>query len=648
MYFPKFLERVPSFLITSVKLFLLEFFILFICRVVFYFSMKTPDVTGVDGGTILWAFRMGLEFDMVATCYAISLPCFLLFIGELFSARAYWLHKAGFIITLVIFWLYAFVSAADFPYFKQFHSHLNKQAFLWNASPGFVAKMIFGNISYYGYLFLFIVFAVFIYFALRRIYRGHWERLQTSSFPLRSKFVCTAVLIPSLIIGSRGRLSSKSTTHEGLAIVSDNLFVNQIALNPNFTLFRSLLFQKVKDYSIPADIDHSIGYAREYLGVPGPYTRSVDRMQESDSAFKPMNVVIVCMESMSAYKMGMEGSDVLTPAFNHIVGESQYFDRFFSSGIHTFNGLFSTVSGFPSIPGEHGLRRYTRTPFTTLGNLLQARNYQSFFYSTHDPHFDNMEGFFRQNGFQQTFSSFNLPSERTISATGVPDHEIFDLFFETTNAADKSRPFLSFIMTGSDHGPWAVPTDIPFKPTADTEEKRATQYADWALGRFMAKAKTQSWYANTLFVFLGDHGYALDRTYEMPLSYHHVPFVLHQPSILKADTIHNLGYQPDVLATVAGVLNLPFNNTSFGADIRKVKHPFVYFQADDKIGCVSDDGYYYYELQTQKTKRLRKYQGLDPQDYYTIHKAKADSLEMGAKQLFQASEYMIRQRYFSY
>jgi phosphoglycerol transferase MdoB-like AlkP superfamily enzyme len=354
------------------------------------------------------------------------------------------------------------------------------------------------------------------------------------------------------------------------------------------------------------------------------------------------------MESMSSYKMGIHGRPVLTPNFNNIIRQSLYFDRFFSSGIHTFNGLFSTASGFPSMLTEHALRRYTRHPFTTLANLLEKKDYSSYFFSTHDPHFDNMHGFFTQSGFQKTFSAFDLPKEKTISATGVGDHEIFKLFFSTIGKSNPQKPFISFIMTGSDHGPWAVPTDIPFKPDSDTEEKRATQYADWSLGEFIKEARQQDWYKNTLFVFVADHGYYTDGAYEMPISYHHIPFVLHKPDALQADTNHNLGYQPDVLSTVAGLMNIEFKNSSFGVNILKEKHPFVYFTADDKIGCVSDDGYYFYELLTQNIKRLRRYPQYEDKDYYTEKKAKADSLEKSAKTMLKAAEFFIRRDYFSY
>jgi phosphoglycerol transferase MdoB-like AlkP superfamily enzyme len=646
--FKSFFANLPAFLIAAAKLFLLEFFILTICRLAFYFSFKTVDEAQINFWVILKAFRMGLEFDMVATTYAILLPVFLLMVNDFLPKRITTVYKLSFALALTIFCLYALVSAADFPYYKQFGSHLNKQAFLWAASPGFVLRLIFGNISYYGYMFVFMILTVVIYKSVKRIYEQYALRLNGQSVKPLKKGIMAILLIPFLILGARGRTSSKSTTHEGLAIISDNLFVNQIALNPNFTMFRSLLFQKVRSYKVPRDIDESIAYARNYLGIKTPYERSLNRRQKSDSAFKAYNVIIVCMESMSSYKMGIHGRENLTPHFNNIIKESVYFDNFFSSGIHTFNGLFSTCAGYPGMLLDHCLRRYTKKPFVTLGNLLGKKNYQTYLGVTHDPVFDNMQGFFTLNGYENTLSSNDFPHNKVISATGVADHELYDLFIKTINSSDKTKPFLGFLMTGSDHGPWAIPRDIPFNPNANTEEKRSTQYADWAIGKFLENAKKQNWYSNTLFVFLGDHGYSIEGTYDMPLSYHNIPLVLHKPNTLQPDTLNKVGYQPDVLSTVAGILNLDFNNSSFGIDLLKETHPFVFFTADDKIGCVDKEGNFFYELITQRNKRLRKYLTLDQKDYYNDNRATADSLEKGTKMLLDAAEYFIRKDYFSY
>ena len=590
---------------------------------------------------------MGISFDLVASTYALFLPFLLLLLNDLFGHKTKVFNHICFVSTLIIFCLYAFISMADFPYYKQFGTHLNRQAFLWAASPSYVLKLIFGDVSYYAYFFAFLLLAYSLYHIIKIIV------LKNSSQESRNikpgiVLISAVLFVPFLIFGARGRLSSKSTTHEGMAIVSDNLFVNQIALNPNFTMFRSLLFQKIKPYKIPNDINRSIAFARDYLGIHEKFERAIARKTKPDSSFRPYNVIIVCMESMSIYKTGIYGRENLTPNLNALSKESVLFDRFFSSGIHTFNGLFSTASGYPSMLTEHALRRYTKKPFLTLGNLLLKKDYQTYLAVTHDPVFDNMEGFFKLNGYKHIISSGDLPGNKSIGVTGVPDHELYHLLISKLNEKANAQPFLAFVMTGSDHGPWLIPDDIAFKPMADTKEKRSTQYADWAIGELMKEAKKQAWYENTLFVFLGDHGYSIEGTYEMPLSYHHVPLILHKPNTLKPNVNHNLGYQPDVLSTVAGILNLNYDNTTLGLNIMNEKHPFVYFTADDKLGCLSDDGYYFYELMTQKTKRLRKYLALDQKDYYTINRAKADSLELSAKQMLDAAEFLIRRDYFAY
>lgn len=645
--FAKIKQYLPRFIKVTFNLFLLEFVLLSLCRLVFYYKFKTIDVEHFDATVILEAFRMGISFDLVASTYALLLPFLLLLLNDLFARKTKAFNQMAFVSALIIFCLYAFISMADFPYFKQFGTHLNKQAFLWAASPSYVFKLIIGDFSYYSYFFAFLLLAYSLYKLIRLIVLRPATAEEKNVKPIWI-FLSLILFVPFLIFGARGRLSSKSTTHEGMAIVSDNLFVNQIALNPNFTMFRSLLFQKIKPYKIPDDVGRSLAFARAYLGLEGNFEKSITRKVKVDSVFRPYNIIVVCMESMSMYKTGIHGRENLTPNLNQLSKESVLFDRFFSSGIHTFNGLFSTVSGFPGMLTEHALRRYTKRPFSTLGNLLLKKNYQTYLAVTHDPVFDNMEGFFKLNGYNQVISSNDLPRNKSIGVTGVPDHELYHLLISKLNASGKAQPFLAFVMTGSDHGPWLIPEDIAFKPTAETKEKRSTQYADWAIGEFMKEAKKQSWYDNTLFVFLGDHGYSIEGTYEMPLSYHHVPLILHKPNTLKPSINHHLGYQPDVLSTVAGVLNLDYENSTFGMNILNERHPFVYFTADDKIGCVSDDGYFFYELMTQKTKRLRKYMELDQKDYYSLNKAKADSLETSAKKMLDAAEFIIRRDYFAY
>ncbi|MCE3259134.1 MAG: sulfatase [Bacteroidetes bacterium] len=387
-----------------------------------------------------------------------------------------------------------------------------------------------------------------------------------------------------------------------------------------------------------------IAFTKNYLNIKGGDPNTIDR-QIKDSLKTKYNFVIVVMESMSVFKMGYYNGKNLTPHFNKLISESVFFDNFFSSGIHTFNGLFSTTSGFPSIYAEKSMKSYVKKPFQGLGPLLREQGYETYFYTTHDPHFDNMQGFFKLNKFDHFISQYDFNFTQAESSLGVPDHLLFDKLLEVTNSRKTGQPFTAVVMTASDHGPWKIPQDIPFKPAGADEKENCTLYADWSIGRFMEQAKQMPWYNNTVFLFLGDHGLSMGHTYEMPLSYNHVPFVIHQPALFKPDTISSPAFQPDVPATVMGIIGASYTDKTFGINLLKQKHPFVVFSADDKIGCVDDQGFYFYKTLANDQTYLRKYKQLDPKNYCETNKARADSMNHQMMKIYQTAEFFIRKDY---
>jgi len=119
----------------------------------------------------------------------------------------------------------------------------------------------------------------------------------------------------------------------------------------------------------------------------------------------------------------------------------------------------------------------------------------------------------------------------------------------------------------------------------------------------------------------------MGHTYEMPLSYNHVPLIIHQPKLFKTDTISSPCYQPDIPATVMGIIGAKYTNKTFGINILKEQHPFIVISADDKIGCIDNQGYYFYKTLVNNQTYLRKYKNLDLNNYKFKLKTKADSME---------------------
>ena len=647
--FNKITSKIPSKFNYLIKIYCINLFAFFLIRLFFYFYNQTFDIGSTSLLEKLMAFKIGVVFDSVVLCWSFSLPFILLTLYDVFKNK-YFLSVAYYSF-IVLQLLLHFVCVANIPFYNQFGSHLNKTAFLWNENPSFALGVIFGSYSYWGFLIIFILIALPLIYFNKKLFLNYKTNLKYSlNYTWYKQLILFVIISTLLIIGVRGSVFDRSGIHEGVAIVSQNNYINKIAINPNFTFWKSVILNNsIKNYEIPKNISDKIAYTRSYLNIQTPYSSNINReISPSDSISNKYNFVIIIMESMSVFKMGYYNGKNLTPHLNKLIKESVFFNNFFSSGIHTFNGLFSTTSGYPSIYDEKSMKSYVKNQFNGLGTLLFNLGYENYFYTTHDPHFDNMEGFFKLNNFKNIISQYNFDNSLAESSLGVPDHLLFDKLIDINKNRNNTKPFLSVVMTASDHGPWKIPDNISFKPNGNTPQENCTLYADWSIGRFMEMAKKESWYNSTVFIFLGDHGLSMGHTYEMPLSYNHVPCIIHQPNLFKADTIESPCYQPDIPATVMGIINTKYTNQTFGINILKEKHPFVVFSADDKIGCVDNKGFYFYKTLSNGNTYLRKYQNLDTVNYKYQYKIIADTLEKNMMRIYETANYLIRKNYYLY
>lgn len=643
MSYIKFLSH--SYIKFLFKTWVLFLFLFFTIRCAFYFANHNPEL---QSPLYTEAFFIGIRFDNVIICYCFMIP-FLLLSTASFLKHKLFLSRIAFYFICFSSFIILLTCCANIPYYKQFGSVISKNALLWQASPKMVAGLIFSDFSYWGYL---LVFVSLFFTAVFFIY-GYFTQLKSdyADFPNQknSHKIISLILFAALIIlGARGTTSQKTTIHAGFAGISNNTFINSLGLNPCFVFFKSITSKKNNEiYKVPENISAYFKNTQQQLGISVNDSLSINRIISVKTSQKKLNVIVVLMESMAMYKLGYWGGKNLMPNFTSIIKESLLFDRFFSSGIHTFNGVFSTETGFPSIYTEHSLSKYTQQPFNGTGTILNKTGYNTYFFTTHEPKFDNMEGFLKLNGYQHVIGEYDFSFSDAISTLGVPDHVLLDKVIEQLNNNKTKNPFHAFVLTASDHGPWIVPDNIDFKPSSKNEQERATQYADWAIGQFIEKAKKQSWYSSTVFMFLGDHGLYVDNTYEMPLSYNHIPYVIHCPALIQPDTISNPAYQPDVMPTIMGLLNITYENQSFGLDLLKEKHSSVFFSADDKYAVMNENGFYYFKLNDINKSHLKNGLKIEDRDYFNQKNNLADSLEKQAASIIETARYIVRKNYYN-
>jgi phosphoglycerol transferase MdoB-like AlkP superfamily enzyme len=634
-------SKIPPFIIALVKLAAIHLLLFFIIRIAFVLSnLISIQGNEIQLGLIIQALIMGLRFDLTILSYILMLPFLLLSIGAFFKNEI--LKGISVIYLKISLSLALFISCADIPYYIQFQKHLSKDAFVWINQGTLSIKLVFSDFSYWGYLLLFIPLAYVSIKSVSRLLRK--ESLVSSE----RKYVIISFLIGGfcLFSAARGRFTIKSPIHPGLAYISDNMLVNQTGLNANFVLLNSFLSDTEDNNSFfnSNDVYKSITKTKKQLQFSDTSANNVfvRHVGKADSIRK-LNVVVVLMESMCATKMDAYGQKSVAPNLTKLSKQGLYFSDFYSAGIHTYNGIFSTITGFPAILHEHALEKYIDKKFNGLPFNFKEQGYQTLFFTTHDEQFDNMAGFLKYNNIDEVFSEKDFPIKEAISTLGVPDHIMFDFVIEKLNK--QQQPFFSLILTSSDHGPWEIPDNIPFKPDGADEQERAAQYADWSIGRFIERVKKEKWFDNTLFVFLGDHGVSLGHTYQMPLSFHHIPCVFYCPKFIEPQINEALGGQIDVFPTIMGMLGFAYDNHSLGIDLLKEKRPCIYFSADNKIGCIGKQ-YYYFDLLDAKQEFLYEYKNLSNKNEIKERQGIADSLRSYVFTMLQTANYLIsKQKY---
>ena len=591
---------------------------------------------------IFLSFITGIRFDIVISGYVLLLP-FLIF-SVLFSAKisSNIVMKILFYYIFIMFTIAFTISAIDIPYFNQFFARLSISALQWVDSPAFVFKMIIQEPRYWLIIIPFLILIVIFFVLLKKIFTNfQFNRNNYFTSGIFLKIILSLLFAGIMFIGIRGRLQKKSPIRVGTAYFSKNSFINKAGLNPVFTFLRSYIdtFNPKNDKTKLIDNKFAIKEVQKYFNITeidknNPIARKII---PDTVATNKKNVVIVIMESMSAAKMTRYGNpNNLTPFLDSLANNSYSFDNFYSAGIHTFNGIHSTLFSYPALFRQHPMTGIDMLKYNGIANVLKKHDYSSIYFTTHDGQFDNVEGFMTANDYDEVVSQANFPSDKIKSTLGVSDDYLFEFAIpKLNNLNNKGKPFIAALMTASDHGPYIVPEY--FKPKSKDLKKQIVEYADWSLRKFLNMASKQKWYDNTIFVFVADHGASMNAIYEMPLNYNHIPLIIYTPNI-KARKIKNFGGQIDIFPTVMGLLNLPYTNNTMGIDLLKNKRHYMYFCADDKYGVIDDE---FFLIVRGESKSLFKYKTKDKTNYISDYQDIANKMDKYAKSNMQVSQFII-------
>lgn len=587
------------------------------------------------GGQYLHALWNGFRFDTAVSTYLLALPLLLLIIGEVTRFRRRWYYAVIHYLLMVLYTIVFFGCAADIPYFCGFFTHIDVAALGWMDTFGTMAGSIIGEPEYVLYLLIFIAITVGWWLVGRVIFRrvlcAHLDKAMDYKWSIPISLLTAGLLF----LGMRGSVT-KFPIRISSAYFCNDPFLNQIGVNPVFSFFKSIE-DAGKDSNRPVqliDAQEAAEVWQEQRAWP------VDEDSDVASLRLPerTNIVIVIMESMSAEKTTLYGKEKsLTPCLDSLMGKSLTFTEAYSSGIHTHNGIFSTLYSYPAILARQVMRNNPIPHVYGLPQALGAVGYKTVYFVGYDENYDNMQGFLYQNGFDLVMGEHSYPKNESKSTWGLPDHLMFNHVIDFCDSSYSKGPFLACCMTCSDHTPYYLPDDININFSHTELADKMVEYADWSLGHFIRQASVKPWFENTLFVFVADHGEFRKPTYDMSLAYNHTPLLFYAPRQIQPRQDDRLAMQVDIAPTILGLLGMEVPQSMLGINLLSHKRPYAYFSADDKIGCVDGEFFYIYRHKAQNASlyRYKERSTVDIIDSLPDRAEKMRRYALGMTQTFQ-------------
>ena len=512
-------------------------------------------------------FLAGFRFDVLAGLFY-ALPQALLL--GLLPDR--WIRRGGMQAAVQFLWLLGFlflpfVCVSEWLFFEEFQTRLNYIAFEYLIYPTEVCCNIWQ--SYPIVPLVAVVLGIGI--GLFVVFRLSLLRSLAVSLPWPRRLL----LLGGYLAGTAGLWSA--TSMEDMQ-VSDNRIINECA-NTGFYSFVYYAWTCRIDFNqLYLTLDEQAAFEAAQTAVLGATDRrhpdSTNPLDRTIAPVRPRtdyNIVIVLEESLGADFIGVLGDERgLSPNFDKLSQRGLLFDNFYATGNRTARALEAVLTSLPPLPTEAILKRDHSDRVYTIANVLAERGYHRLFMTGGSGLFDGVESFMTSNGFNQFVEQADYESPVFSNAWGVCDEDLFHrALTEFDRLHAEGRPFLSILLTVSNHRPYTFPAGR----ISDQEQSRssAVKYADWALGDFFRQAQNRPFYSNTIFVVVGDHGARVYGAQIFPVKSYRVPLlVIHPDGRFQGRRSHMLGCSMDIAPTVLGLLGGSYRSTFFGRDINQL------------------------------------------------------------------------------
>lgn len=555
-------------------LFIKEYYLIFI--IIVFFILKTHVFNMWTGLTSYFPVRRTLSaFGLILI---ISAPAFLM------------PRKKRFIYLLTIIFLTSSVFASQYIYNSYGNGFFSFSALKYFFQLAPVTNIIWKLLNWKVFLF-FIDLIVLIF-----IYLFFYRRNINSNFLKTSKRTWILFFLSLLLgIASSSYNLVKERSINYLIIPMDNYSLIQKVGIVNYSIQDFFRYYFTKRKITPQEIEMVKKWSKE---------RIVEDGKNLEGIAKGKNIIILQLESFQDFLIDLKiDNQEVTPNLNKLANQSYRFNNFYyqSGPGTTSDAEFTTLNSLFFLPERSIYFDYPLNKYYALPKFLNEKSYYCAGMHGYRKGFWNRSIVYPNLGFNN-FYHVDYYKTKDQVGWGLADEDFLEQ--SAYIMKDFKKPFFSFILTLSTHGPFNIPKNkqelkIEKAKYGDliTDYFQSTHYADKSLGIFINKLKELGLYENSLLIIYGDHeGYLgglknenfrklmnfQSENYPYNIEIQKVPFIIHLP---KPNIEYNLvgksdipASQLDVYPTLINLLGEKTPKTTLGQDLFNTKDPFVLFR----------------------------------------------------------------------
>lgn len=528
---------------------------------------------------LIFIIFQGIRFDVVILSMLIALPVSMFPLVYIFKTciKPYSIFLR--IYFLLVMAITLFMECATPSFVMQYDLKPNFLFVEYLKYP----KEVFGMLSK-AYLLEFslgILFTISAVIILNCLLKKGFK--QQNQFSIFIGIPCSLLLMIVFFAGARSTLDHRPVNPSTVAFSNDPL-MNTMALNSTYTVLYAI-YEQLKyesgDKSPYGTMPEAQVLAKVYKAMNLDQSNFSNQeiptlhLQKAHiESSRPKNIVIILEESLGAKYVGkLEGADI-TPNLDKLAEEGIWFEQLYATGTRSVRGIEAVTTGFlPTTKSSVVLLSGSQSGFFTIADLLLRKGYDTSFLYGGEAHFDNMRRFFSGNGFTKIIDEGDYDNPVFYGSWGASDEDLFNeahKYFTSLTSANREqaqKPFFSLVFTSSNHSPFEFPDGrIELHETPKATVKNAIKYADFALGQFIEKAKTSTYWKDTVFLIVADHS---DRVYGselVPIEHFRIPGLFIGEGI-KPQIITRLTSQIDLLPSLLSLAGVTAELPTVGINI---------------------------------------------------------------------------------